>query len=171
MKRDCKHIWKFHPGPMWRAVVAADFMLVTVDNQLKQQWRPEVTIRIHRGTLKYESGLLVSQARSFLGRLHSTHQGKKGTARSSCSCCRRPQVLMSCGLRKDHCHRSTLCFFVCFLIAAGATKKLVPMLTTWPRLLFRTSGSVGCAEGNTYYINCKPYMTMPGRFQSVHVRR
>ena len=91
VKCDCKHIWKLHPAPMWWRVVATDFMIVTVDNQLKQLGRPQGTIRLRCGTLIDEGTLLVSQARSFRGRLHGTQQGKQATAQSSRIGCGSPQ--------------------------------------------------------------------------------
>ena len=78
MKSDCQHIWKQHPCPMCWPPVAPDFILLTVDNQLKQLGRPQATIRFWCGALKYECRLLHAQARPLRGRLHARQkEGKK----------------------------------------------------------------------------------------------
>ena len=162
MKSDCQHIWKQHPCPMCWPPVAPDFILLTVDNQLQQLGRPQATIRFWCGALKYECRLVHAQARPLRGRLHARQKEKKNTQNGAATPAATNRDPRERPKQCSHCHRSALCFCMCFCSDLRVTLKAQSQrLTAWRRVPLRTNGSVGSAAGNTYNINCIKYVTMP----------
>ena len=138
------------------------FILLTVDNQLKRLGRPQGTIRLRSGALKYECRLHHAQARPLRGRLHARQKGKTHTQNCAATPAATHRDLRERAEQCSHCHRSALCFCMCFCShLRGTLKAQSQRLTAWRRVPLRTIRLVGSAAGNTCNIICIKYVTMP----------